>query len=98
MRIARKPLVFGTSAVMVTAIVALFALWAWIFVGGGPTSNAGLTWNVEFWHHNADGKLLQHKQASNAIVASGLEHAVERLIAAGSGDIALPLPTQPRPR
>ena len=84
-----KLVVFGTSVVMVTAMVALLALWAWAPIGGGPTSNAGLKWNVEYWHHNADGKVLQHKKASNAIVASGLEHAVERLIAAADADATL---------
>ena len=51
--------------------------------------NAGLKWNVEYWQRNAGGKLLHHKMASNAIVASGLEHASERLIAAASADASL---------
>jgi hypothetical protein len=44
---------------------------------------------VEYWHRNAEGEVLQHKKASNAIVASGLEHAVERLITAADADATL---------
>ena len=80
----------GVPVVMVTVLLTVMTMWAWgPIAGGGPTSNAGLTWNVEYWHRNADGEVLQHKKESNAVVASGLEHAMERLIAAGSGDIAL---------
>ena len=86
----RKSVVFGTPAVMVSVLVAVMALWAWGPISvGGTTSQAGVKWNVEYWHRNAEGEVLQHKKDSNAIVASGLEHAMERLIAAGSGDIAL---------
>ena len=84
-----KSAVLGTWAVMATSMVAFVAIWAWVPVVGGPTSNAGLKWNVEYWHHNADGELLQYGKDSNAIVASGLEHASERLIAAADADAAL---------
>ncbi len=66
-------MVFGSSAVVVTAMVAVLALWVWIPIGVGPTSNAGLTWNVEYWHRNADGEVLQHKIAHNAITVEGLD-------------------------
>lgn len=36
-----KPVVFGTPVVMVTALVAALALWAWGPIGGDPTSNTG---------------------------------------------------------
>ena len=81
--------VLGSSAVMVASVVIMMALWSFTPIGGGPSSNAALTWNVEYWHHNADGELLQYKQEHNAIVASGLEHASERLIAAADADAAL---------
>lgn len=89
MKFARNPAIFGTSAVMVTTIAALLAFWVWAPSGGGPNSSAALTWNVEYWHRNADGKVLQHQQDHNAVVASGLEHAMERLIAAGDADASL---------
>ena len=84
-----KSAVLGTWAVTATSVVALVAIWAWVPVLGGPTSNAGLTWNVEYWHRDADGELLQYGKDSNAIVASGLEHASERLIAAADADASL---------
>ena len=44
-----KPVVFGTPVVMVTALVALLALWAWGPIGvGGSTSTASAVWNVEY--------------------------------------------------
>ena len=52
-------------------------------------SGATIKWNVEYWHKNAEGDVLVYKKDSNAIVASGLEHAMERLIAAKSTDAAL---------
>ena len=92
MRFAGKPVMFGVPVVMVTLLLTVLALWAWGPIGGsasGAGSNAGLVWNVEYWHRNAAGEVLQHKKDSNAIVASGLEHAVERLIAASSTVINL---------
>ena len=80
---------FRTTAVLAVALVAMLAPWAWVAIGGGITSNAGLVWNVEYWHRAADGTVLQHEKKHNAIVACGLEHASERLIAAGSGDASL---------
>ena len=85
----RKSVVFGVPVVMVTTLVAVLALWAWAPIDVGSTSNAGLTWNVEYWHRNAEGEVLQHKKESNAIVASGLEHAMERLIAEADADASL---------
>ena len=81
MRIARKPVAIMASAALAAAMVAFVAVWAWNPILGGSSSNAGLTWNVEYWHKNADGEVLQHKKQSNAIVANGLEYAVERLAA-----------------
>ena len=91
MRILGQPAVFGIAAVIVTTLVAALALWAWGSSGGvgRSTSTIGLVWNVEYWHRNAEGEVLQHKKASNAIVASGLEHAVERLITAADADATL---------
>ena len=91
MRRLGQPAVFGIAAVIVTTLVAALALWAWGSSGGAgrSTSTIGLVWNVEYWHRNAEGEVLQHKKASNAIVASGLEHAVERLITAADADATL---------
>ena len=91
MRIIGQPVVFGIVAVIVTTLVAALTLWAWESSGGvgRSTSTIGLVWNVEYWHRNAEGEVLQHKKASNAIVASGLEHAVERLITAADADATL---------
>ena len=50
---------------------------------------AGVSWNVEYWHRTAEGRVLEHKKTSNAIVASGLEHAMERLIAGNDSDATL---------
>jgi len=91
LRIIGQPVVFGIAAVIVTTLVAALTLWAWESSGGvgRSTSTIGLVWNVEYWHRNAEGEVLQHKKASNAIVASGLEHAVERLITAADADATL---------
>ena len=85
-----KPVVFGIPVVMVTALLAVLGLWAWgPIAAGGPTSNAGLTWNVEYWHRNADGEVLQHKNDSNTVTGVGVESALDRLINAGTdGDRA----------
>ena len=67
---------FGVPAVMVTVLVAVLALWAWGPIGGsgasGPSSNASLVWNVEYWHRNADGEVLQHKIDHNTVTGTGL--------------------------
>ena len=90
MRVAAKPVLIGVPVVMATVLAVVLALWAWGPIGlAVPTSNAGLVWNVEYWHRNAEGEVLQHKKESNAIVASGLEHAMERLIAELDADAAL---------
>ena len=71
-----KPVVFGIPVVMVTALVAVLALWAWGPIGGGgSTSNASLVWNVEYWHRNADGEVLQHKIDHNTVTVEGLDAA-----------------------
>lgn len=97
MRITTNPVLLGVPVLMVGAMVAVLALWATGTIGGsgigGNNSSAGIFWNVEYWHKNAAGEVLQHKQARNAIQASGREHAMERLIAAQSTDIALPFAT-----
>ena len=84
MKILGKPLMLGVPTVMVTALVAVLALWAWGPIGGashgGPTSNATAMWNVEYWHRNADGELLENKRLHNAVQALGLDAAMERLI------------------
>ena len=94
MRITSKPVLLGVPMLMVAAMVAVMALWVTGIIGGGgvfggPSSQGTITWNVEYWHRNAAGEVLQHKKDSNDIVASGLEHAMERLIAAGSADAGL---------
>jgi len=91
LRILGQAAVFGIAAVIITTLVAALALWPWGSSGGAgrSTSTIGLVWNVEYWHRNAEGEVLQHKKASNAIVASGLEHAVERLITAADADATL---------
>ncbi|MCZ6892012.1 MAG: hypothetical protein O7F09_05805 [Chloroflexi bacterium] len=79
----RKSVVFGTPMVMVTALVAVLALWAWVPIGGsasGASSNAALVWNVEYWHRNADGEVLQHKKDHNAVTVEGDDAAMQALI------------------
>ncbi len=84
-----KPVVFGIPVVMVTALVAVLALWAWGPSGGGATSGATLKWNVEYWHRDAAGEVLQHKIDHNTITGVGDEMALDRLInAGGDGDVA----------
>ena len=83
MRITAKPIMIGVPAVMVTVLVAVLALWAWGPIGasgGGASSNATLLWNVEYWHHNADGELLQHKIDHNTLTDKGLDAAMNRLL------------------
>ena len=66
----------GVPVVMVTVLLTVMTMWAWgPIAGGGPTSNAGLTWNVEYWHRNADGELLQHKIDHNTVTVEGLDAA-----------------------
>ena len=73
--IIAKSVMLGTPVVMVTALVAVLALWAWGPMGGGSTSMASLVWNVEYWHRNADGELLQHKIDHNTVTVEGLDAA-----------------------
>ena len=80
----------GIPGVILFTIGVVLAIWAWGPVGDSPsTSTAGVSWNVEYWHRTAEGRVLEHKKTSNAIVASGLEHAMERLIAGNDSDATL---------
>ncbi len=47
MRLGKKSVAFGASAMLVGAMVAIVAAWNWSPILGGPSSNAGLVWNVE---------------------------------------------------
>lgn len=93
MNITSKPVLLSVPVVIVTALVVVLALWAMGMTGsggavlGGASSNAGLVWNVEYWHRNADGDLLFYKKDKNALTAVGKEIAMERLIKVGAGDI-----------
>ena len=70
-----KSVLLGIPVVMVAVLVAVLALWAWGPMGGGSTSNASLVWNVEYWHRNADGEVLQHKIDHNTVTVEGLDAA-----------------------
>lgn len=89
MRVAARPLTIGVPVLLALALAAFLALWLWGGVGGtGASSNAGLTWNVEYWQRSASGVLLDHQKLSNALTAVGKEAAMERLIRAGGGDLS----------
>lgn len=79
MRIMSKPVLLGVPMLMVAANIAVLALWALGYIGGGgvgsSTSSAGLVWNVEYWHRNAAGEVLQHKKDHNDITVEGLDAA-----------------------
>ena len=88
--ISEKRVMLGIPGVILFTTGVVLALWAWGPVGDSPsTSTAGVSWNVEYWHRTAEGRVLEHKRTSNAIVASGLEHAMERLIAGNDSDATL---------
>ena len=92
MNIMSKPVLIGIPMLMVATVVAVMALWALGLIGVsgvGTNSVASLGWNVEYWHRNADGELLEYKKSHNALTALGLEHAMERLIIASSGQTTL---------
>ena len=83
MRVKRKPVMIGVPVVMVTALLAVLALWAWGPLGTSgdvQSSNATLVWNVEYWHRNAAGEVLQHKIDHNAVTPLGKDAANVRLI------------------
>jgi len=73
---------------MFIALVAVLALWATGSINGngigGASSNASLSWNVEYLHQNADGDVLQQNKAHNTVTVEGLETAMNRLIDDGS--------------
>lgn len=81
MRITSKPVLLGVPMLMVAAMFAVMALWATGIIGSGGgvfggTSSAGtLVWNVEYWHRNADGEVLQHKKDHNTVTVEGLDAA-----------------------
>ena len=84
----------GIPGVILFMTGVVLALWAWGPVGDSPsTSTAGVSWNVEYWHRTAEGRVSEHKKTSNAIVASGLEYAMERLIAGNQSDVNLAFTT-----
>lgn len=90
MRTTRKQLFIGLPVLVAIGLAAFFGLRAWGPIGAqSNTSTAGLTWNVEYFHRNAAGELLGHRKAHNAIVASGLEHAAERLSGALDAEASL---------
>jgi hypothetical protein len=92
--ISEKRVMLGIPGVILFTTGVVLALWAWGPVGDRPsTSTAGVSWNVEYWHRTAEGRVLEHKRTSNAIVASGLEHAMERLIAGNQSDVNLAFTT-----
>lgn len=85
MRITGNPIMLGVPFLAVSALVAVLALWAWgplgaTSGGGATTSTANMVWNVEYWHHNADGDVLQHRTAHNTVTGVGVEAAMERVI------------------
>jgi hypothetical protein len=73
---------------MFIALVAVLALWATGSINGngigGASSNASLSWNVEYLHQNADGDVLQQNKAHNTVTVEGLETAMNRLIDDGT--------------
>ena len=76
-------MIVGVPVVMVTALLAVLALWAWGPLGTSgdvQSSNATLFWNVEYWHRNAAGEVLQHKIDRNAVTPLGKDAANVRLI------------------
>lgn len=86
MRITSKPVLLGVPMLMVAAMVAVLALWAMGIMGGGggvfggPSSVAGATWNVEYWHRDSEGNLLAYGKDHNAVTAEGLDAAVDHLL------------------
>ena len=84
---------FSYKAVPVLLAGVIIALVGFsILSSAEKDSGATVKWNVEYWHQNAEGEVLAYKKDSNAIVASGLEHAMERLIAAQSPSLVFTNP------
>ena len=84
MRIASKPVLLTVPVLMFITLVAVLALWATGTISGsgigGNSSTAQLMWNVEYWHRNAEGEVLQHKKDHNLVTPLGLDAANVRLI------------------
>ena len=84
MRIASKPALVTVPVVMFIALVAVLALWANGTIGGsgtpGTTSNASLVWNVEYWHQNSAGEVLQYGKDHNTVTVEGIDQANALLI------------------
>ncbi|MCH8988689.1 MAG: hypothetical protein IIA92_07765 [Chloroflexi bacterium] len=86
MNITSKPVLLGVPMLMVAAMVAVMALWVTGIIGGGggvfggPSSTGTLVWNVEYWHRDSDGNLLQYGKDHNAITVEGLDAAVDHLL------------------
>ena len=91
MRIASKPVLLTVPVVMFIALVAVLALWSNGSLSGngigGATTSASMTWNVEYWHRNAAGDLIEYKKEHNAFLKNGKEIAMERLIKVGAGHL-----------
>ena len=89
MRIASKPALLTVPVVMFITLIAVLALWATGNIGGsgvgGASTTASAVWNVEYWHKNAAGEVLQYQKVHNTVTTNGLDAAVERLIDAESG-------------
>lgn len=88
MRIASKPALLTVPVVMFITLVAVLALWANGNIGakgiGGSSSTASAVWNVEYWHRNADGDLLQYVKDHNAVTVEGIDAANLLLIDEGA--------------
>ena len=84
MRIASKPVLLTVPVVMFIALVAVLALWATGSIGGsggpGASSTASIVWNVEYWHKNAAGEVLQYQKKHNTVLDEGVQAAMERIV------------------
>jgi len=74
-------MMFGLPVLIVGALIAVLAMWAFgANPGFGSSSTANLTWNVEYWHRNAEGLVLLHKTDHNVVSEIGKQAAMARLI------------------
>lgn len=81
----------GLRFFVVVALAAVSGVAAWAMgfsvtdaLVGGPTSNATMVWNVEYWHRNAEGEVLQYKKDHNTITVEGIDAANLLLIDEGA--------------